>query len=164
MTPAAMPRTIVAVTAEDDRYDAVRARATAIAQDDGSTVILYDLDAAGIFASPVPTGWSGEGERDLTDEEAGPRDRLGPDELETAGRAQIAEQVRAMRAIGVDAWAWLPTSSDARDLAAYAERQRASLVLVPPDLQQPGLLDRVAGRAGAAEAEAGSSVSFETVG
>ena len=164
MNAAGTPRTIVAVTAEDDRYRAVRTRAATLAQGEGMTVILYDLDAAGLFASPVPTEWSGEGERELVDEEAGPAERLGPDELETAGRARVAEQVRALRATGVDAWAWLPTSSDARDLAAYAERQGAAVVLVPPDLQQPGLLDRVAGHAGVAEADAGSTVPFETVG
>lgn len=164
MNAAATPRTIVAVAAEDDRYEAVRTRATTLAQEQGLTVILYDLDAAGMFASPVPTAWSGGGERELTDEEAGPRERLGPDELETAGRGRIAEQVRALRGMGVDAWAWLPTSSDARDLAAYAERQGATLVLVPRGLEQPGLLDRVAGHAGIAEADAESPVPFETVG
>jgi hypothetical protein len=164
MTPAATTRTIVAVTGEDDRYRSLRTRATALAQGNPTTVILYDLDVGGRFASPVPTGWSGEGERELTDEEAGPADRLGPDELETAGRAAIAEQVRALRALGVDAWAWLPTSHDARDLAAYAERQGATLVLVPRDLEQPGLLDRVSGQAGAAQADAESAVPFETVG
>ena len=127
-------------------------------------MILYDLDAGGLFASPVPTGWSGDGEQELTSDEAGPRNRLGPDELETAGRAPIAEQVRGLRALGVDAWAWLPTSRDARDLAAYAERQGATLVLVPADLAQPGLVDRrVAGHAGVAEAgSAGSPIRFET--
>jgi len=125
------------VTGEDDRYEAVRSRASALAAGHG-TVILYDLDAGGLFASPVPTAWSGEGEQELTDEESGPRDRLGPDELDTAGRGAVAEQVRQLRSVGVDAWAWLPTSKDAKDLAAYAQRQGASLVLVPPDLGPPG--------------------------
>jgi len=164
MTQAPLTRTIVAVTGEDDRYRALRTRATSLAEGGPTTVILYDLDAGGLFASPVPTEWSGEGERELTSDEAGPEDRLGPDELETAGRAPIAEQVRGLRALGVDAWAWLPTSRDARDLAAYAERQGATLVLVPADLAQPGLMDRVAGHAGVAEADAGSPIRFETVG
>src|SRR6187431_1603243 len=121
-------RTIVAVTGEDDRYRAVRSRATALAAAGQGTVILYDLDAGGLFASPVPTVWSGEGQQELVDEEAGPRDRLDPDELDTAGRSAIAEQVRSLRSAGVDAWGWLPTTKDAGDLAAYAERQGASLV------------------------------------
>ena len=66
--------------------------------------------------------------------------------------------------MGVDAWAWLPTSKDAGDLAAYAERQGASVVLVPPDLEEPGLVDRLVGRTGAAEAGEASPVRFETVG
>jgi hypothetical protein len=131
-------QTIVAVTGEDDRFSAVRSRATALAAGGKGTVILYDLDAGGMFASPVPTEWSGEGERELTDKEAGPRDRLDPDELDTAGRGAVAEQVRQMRSMGVDAWAWLPTTKNATDLAEYAQRQGASVVLVPPDLGQPG--------------------------
>jgi hypothetical protein len=127
-------QTIVAVTGEDDRYRPVRSRATALAAGGHGTVILYDLDAGGLFASPVPTAWSGEGEQELTDEESGPRDRLGPDELDTAGRGAIAEQVRQLRSMGVDAWAWLPSSKHVSDLAAYAEHQGASVVLVPPDL------------------------------
>jgi hypothetical protein len=156
--------TIVAVTGEDDRYRAVRSRATALAAGGRGTVILYDLDAGGLFASPVPTGWSGEGEQELTDEEAGPRDRLDPDELDTAGRGAVADQVRQLRSMGVDAWAWLPTSKDFADLAAYAERQGASVVLVPPDLQEPNLIEKVVGNEGAAQADEHSPVPFETVG
>ena len=87
-------QTIVAVTSEDDRFARVRCRATALAAGGQGTVILYDLDAGGLFASPVPTEWSGEGEQELLDEEAGPRDRLDPDELDTAGRGAVADQVR----------------------------------------------------------------------
>jgi hypothetical protein len=154
---------IVAVTGEDDRFRAVRGRAGAMAADGQGTVILYDLDAGGLFASPVPTGWSGEGQRELVEEEAGPRDRLDPAELDTAGRTAIADQVRALRSVGVDAWGWLPTSRDAADLAAYAERQGAAVVLVPPELEEPGFLDRLVGREGAADAGARSPVRFETV-
>ena len=157
-------QTIVAVTGEDDRFAPIRSRATALAAGGQGTVILYDLDPGGIFARPVPTEWSGEGQEQLVEQEAGPRDRLDPDELDTAGRSAIAEQVRSMRTVGVDAWGWLPTTKDARDLAAYAERQGASLVLVPPELEQPGLIDRLVGREGAAEANQHTPVTFETVG
>jgi hypothetical protein len=161
--PDETTQTIVAVTGEDDRFAPVRSRATELAGGGHGTVILYDLDAGGLFASPVPTEWSGEGQEQLVEQEAGPRDRLDPDELDTAGRSAIAEQVRSMRAAGVDAWGWLPTTKDAGDLAAYAERQGASLVLVPPQLEEPGLIDRIAGRTGAAEADKHTSVRFETV-
>jgi|tagenome__1003787_1003787.scaffolds.fasta_scaffold20514043_1 hypothetical protein len=156
-------QTIVAVTGEDDRYRAVRSRATALAAGGRGTVILYDLDAGGLFSSPVPTEWSGEGQQELAEQEAGPRDRLDPDELDTAGRAAVAEQVRQLRSMGVDAWAWLPTSKGTADLVDYAERQGASVVLVPPDLEQPSLVDRVVGRTPPDEAAHGSRVPFETV-
>jgi hypothetical protein len=155
-------RTIVAVIGEDDRYDAILDRATVLAQEQDAAVILYDIDAAGVFASPVPTGWSGQGEEALMAEESS-GERLDPDALETAGRGPVAGQVRALRAKGIDAWGWLPTSRDAADLARYAERQRASVVLVPPDLQQPSLGDRVLGNEGAATAGERSTVTFETV-
>jgi len=155
-------QTIVAVTGEDDRYDAIRSRASSMAAGGRATVILYDIDAAGVFASPVPTGWSGEGQEELLEDEA-IHDRLDPDALATAGRAKIADQVRAMRSIGVDAWGWLPTKKDAAELASYAERQRASVVLVPKDLEQPSLVDRVLGNEGAAQANEQSPVRFETV-
>jgi hypothetical protein len=153
---------IVAVTGEDDRFAAVRSRATAMAAGSDSTVILYDIDAAGIFASPVPTEWSGEGQEQLVEEEAS-GDRLDPDALATAGRAAIAEQVRSLRSVGVNAWGWLPVKKDAAELAAYAERQGASVVLVPPDLQQPSLVDRVLGNEGADQANQESPVRFEVV-
>src|SRR3954451_4879210 len=156
-------QTIVAVTGEDDRYRAVRSRATALAAGGRGTVILYDLDAGGLFSSPVPTEWSGEGQQELTEQEAGPRDRLDPDELDTAGRAAGAEQGRQLRSVGVDAWAWLPTSKGTADLAEYAERQGASLFLVPPDLEEPSLVDRVCGRSGTDGVGHRSRAPFEIV-
>lgn len=162
MATASGSQTIVAVTGEDDRYNAIRTRASALAAGGRGTVILYDIDAAGMFASPVPTEWSGEGQKELVDDEAA-RDRLDADALETAGRGAIANQVRSLRSIGVDAWGWLPTKKDAADLAAYAERQGASVVLVPKDLEQPSLVDRVVGNEGTQQANAESPVRFETV-
>ena len=133
------PRTIVAVTGEDDRYARVRSRASAMAAGTAATVILYDLDAAGMFSSPTPTEWSGEGQQELTPE------RMDPDELEAQGRKPLADQVRSLRSVGVDAWGWLPSSKDTKDLAAYAEREGADVILVPPDLEKPGLVERVQG-------------------
>ena len=134
-------RTIVVVTGEDDRYAPVRTRASAMAAGSPSTVILYDLDAPGVFSSPVPTEWSGEGEQELTPE------RMGPEELEAQGRKPLADQVRNLRDVGIDAWAWLPTSADASALAEFAERQGADVILVPRDLEEPGLLERLQGKA-----------------
>src|SRR4051812_18021943 len=125
-------RTVIAVTSEDDRYAAVRDAAVERAKDERATLILYDLDAAGRpLESPLPAQWSAEG----TEDEVG--DRLGPEELEAAGRAAIGAQVQAARRAGVDAWGWLPDDAGKDSLVEYASRQPGSLVLLPegdPDL------------------------------
>jgi hypothetical protein len=117
--------TIVAVTTEDDSHAAVRKRAAALARHGGSTLILWAADASlSALESPLPTGWSGDGE----EEQFG--DRLGPNDLEAAGHEPLARQVGQLRADGIDAWGWLPDTADADHLAAYAVDQGATLVLV----------------------------------
>jgi hypothetical protein len=119
-------RTVIAVTGEDDRFAPVRKAGLDRAQAEHATLILYDLDAPeSPLESPLPTGWSADG----TEEEVG--DRLGPEELEAAGRAPIAEQVRLARAEGIDAWGWLPSDPGREELIAYAARQPGAHVLVP---------------------------------
>src|SRR5438874_358168 len=55
----APPHCIIAYTAEDDRYAALRLTAEVAARNAGATLILYDIDAAGMFAAPLPTvEWS----------------------------------------------------------------------------------------------------------
>lgn len=156
MSEPLRPRVIVAVTGEHDRHDPVRARAADLAARHGGTVILYDLDAAGPFESPVPTNWSAEGA-----EEQLP-DRLAPDDLERAGRAAVADQVRSLRDGGVDAWAWLPPKPGGEALATYAREQGAELILVPEDLESPGLLQRLQGN-DAEEARAAADVPVVVV-
>src|SRR5262245_18307500 len=121
-------RTVIAVIGEDDRYARIRRAATKRAHDEHATLILYDIDAASSsLESPVPTEWSGEG----TDEGVG--DRLGPQELEVAGREAIARQVTEARRAGIDAWGWLPSGSGTEALIEHAARQPGSVLLVPDD-------------------------------
>jgi hypothetical protein len=123
------PRTIIAIAGEDDRYASLREVAIERARQEHATLILYDLDApTSPLESPLPTEWSAEG----TEEEV--TDRLGPDELEAAGRAELAGQVRAAREAGVDAWGWLPGDSGREGLVSYASEQPSALLLVPDDL------------------------------
>src|SRR3990172_1734334 len=120
-------RTIVAVTTEDDRLADVRDSGMDRALREHATLILYDLSAGSSrLESPLPTAWSAEGTEEAVS------DRLGPEELEAAGRAEIARQVREARRRGIDAWGWLPDADDDATLHAYAARQPSPLVLVPP--------------------------------
>jgi hypothetical protein len=122
------PRTVVAVIGEDARYDALRERAIEAARKDHATLILYDLDAGrDPLESPLPTEWSAEGTEEAVS------DRLGPDELEAAGRHVIAQHVRAARNGGLDAWGWLPEHDDKDTLIAYAADLVDPLLLVPDD-------------------------------
>src|SRR5204863_3510863 len=90
--------TIIVVTTEDDRFKDARRTAVERARAERATLVLYDIDAGGDpLESPLPTGWSAEG----TDRQVG--DRLGPDELEAAGRGPVARQVLEARRQGVDA-------------------------------------------------------------
>lgn len=149
-------RTIVAYTGEGDRYAAVRRRAVDMARETGATVVFYDADAASPLASPLPTNWSAEG----TDMEVPAR--LEPDDLDAAGRGALADEVRNARAEGVEAYGWLPSGSDARDLAVYAEEIGAERILVPADLDDPDLVDRLRGRS-ADEAREAARVPVEAV-
>ena len=125
--PTPRPAAIVAVIGEDESHRAVIKRAADVARTAGSTVILWDRDAASPLESPLPTEWSGDGE------EAQFGDRLAPDDLTAAGREPLAREVRALREDGLDAWAWLPSGSDAEDLASYAADQQADLIFVSAD-------------------------------
>jgi hypothetical protein len=152
------PRTIVAITGEEEHYRAVREKAGEIAATEGAGVILYNLDAADLFSSPLPTNWSGEGEEELYRHP----ERLGPDDLDAVGRPNIAAQVRDFRSRGIEAWAWLPDSADGEDLAAYAERQGAGLIVVPEDLASPSLIERLQG-AGLDETREATNIPVMTV-
>ena len=130
------PRTVVAVIGEDARYDALHEEAVRRALADHATLILYDLDAGrDPLESPLPTDWSAEGTEEAVS------DRLGPDELEAAGRRAVARQVRAARDQGLDAWGWLPARDDKDTLSAYVDDLTDPLILVPDD--EPDLREAV---------------------
>lgn len=126
----------MAVLGEDGRYDPLRRQAVDRALAEHATLIFYDLDAGrDPLESPLPTDWSAEGTEEAVD------DRLGPDELDAAGRHAIAREVRAARDRGVDAWGWLPAHDDKDTLSAYAADLTEPLIFVPDD--EPDLRDVV---------------------
>jgi hypothetical protein len=120
------PATIIAVTSERERHRKVVERAATVASETGATVILFDIESAGTspLESPLPTDSSADGESEQFGK------RLDPGDLEAAGQGSLADQVRVVRAAGVNAFGWLPDKSDAKALAEYAADQAADLVLV----------------------------------
>jgi hypothetical protein len=117
--------TIVALTGHDKPRQTLLDRAESVGRDTGATVILFDRDAdLGPLMSALPTGWSADGE----EEQFG--NRLNPEDLEAAGQAELADQVRRLRAAGIQAFGWLPSTANANSLADYASKQGAVRVLV----------------------------------
>lgn len=125
-------RTVLGYTSEDDRLQPSRQRAIELARAGGHRLILYDVDAAGVFQKPLPTGWSSEG----SEREFG--DLLGPGDLERAGRHVLAVQVAEARASGLDAWGWLPGDLGSSGLLDYVRRVGVDVIVVPRQVGHPG--------------------------
>jgi hypothetical protein len=131
MTPTTTS-TIVAVAAEDGRFDYVWRTAVERARERHARLILYDVDAKpSPLENPLPTNWSAHGEREqyAAKEERG-QPMTVPD-LEAVGHAPLADRVREASAAGVRAYGWLPDDSTPDALGEFALREGAELVVVP---------------------------------
>jgi hypothetical protein len=131
------PSTIIAYAADDGRYDHVAKAATDTAAQSQARLIFYDIDAPGLLKDLVPAGGM-----DIPDGEL-----LDGSHLQAAGRNHVAEQVERARRSGIDAYAWIPAEGGADELGRYAETIAADMILLPADLLQPSLFDRLRGRA-----------------
>ena len=129
---------VLAVTADDDRYAAVRSEATRIAAEQNGRLILYDWDAATVLGDPLPSNWSGDGAAEDVPSE------LDEAALEAAGRSEIAAQVAEARQAGVATTAWLPSKPGAEPLTDYAREHGVGTIVVPRDLEAAGELERLA--------------------
>ena len=112
---------LVAYVSEDDELDHVRDAALEIGRG-GARVILYDRDSASAFSDP-----------------------LSDQELVKLGREPFARKVAAARQAGVDAWGWLASDHGTDALVTYARDHGADLILLPADLEDPGLSERLKG-------------------
>ena len=134
----ASARLLVAYVSEDDELDHVRDAAVEIGRR-GAKVILYDRDSASAFADPMPNQWASQAEG------AQYSDPLSDQELVKLGREPLARKVAAAREAGVDAWGWLASDHGTDALVEYARGHGADLVLLPADLEDPGLAERLKG-------------------
>ena len=132
-------RLLVAYVSEDDELDHVRDAAIEIGGKGGARVILYDRDSASAFADPMPNQWASQAEG------AQFSDPLSDQELVKLGREPFARKVAAAREAGVDAWGWLASDHGTDALVAYARDHGADLILLPADLEDPGLGERLKG-------------------
>ncbi|HEV8403551.1 MAG TPA: hypothetical protein VGQ31_11000 [Candidatus Limnocylindrales bacterium] len=120
---------VIAVTADDDRFAASRRAAMDLAENAGAELILYDWESPMLLGDPLPSVWSADG----TDTAV--PDRLDEKALEAAGRAAIAQQVGEARAAGLRASGWLPSERGADALFKYAQDHKAIGIVIPADLK-----------------------------
>jgi hypothetical protein len=132
-------RLLVAYVSEDDELDHVRDAALELGAESGARVILYDRDSASAFADPMPNQWGSQAEG------AQFGDPLSDQDLVKLGREPFAGKVAAAREAGVDAWGWLASDHGTDALVEYARGHGADLVLLPADLEDPGLAERLKG-------------------
>jgi hypothetical protein len=138
---------IVAWVGEGDELAHVERAALELARANGARVILYDHDAASSFSDPVPNQWGSEGEERLFG------DPLSDEELVKLGVEPMARKVAAARADGLDAWGWLATGHGTDDFVEYGREHGADLLLLPAELQEPGLGDKLRGETAAKAVE-----------
>jgi nucleotide-binding universal stress UspA family protein len=155
----ASARLLVAYVSEDEELDHVRDAATEIGRRSGAKVILYDRDSASAFSDPMPNQWASQAEG------AQFGDPLSDQELVKLGREPFAGKVAAAREAGVDAWGWLASDHGTDALVAYARDHGADLILLPADLEEPGLAERLKGETvdNAVEEATGSATGLAVV-
>jgi nucleotide-binding universal stress UspA family protein len=131
-------RLLVAYVSEDAELDHVRDAALELGRR-GAKVILYNRDSASAFSDPMPNQWASQAEG------AQFGDPLSDQELVKLGREPFARKVAAAREAGVDAWGWLASDHGTDALVTYARDHGADLILLPADLEDPGLAERLKG-------------------
>ncbi|MGH2380645.1 MAG: hypothetical protein ACRDG7_05425 [Candidatus Limnocylindria bacterium] len=105
----------------------------------GARLIFYALDDYTPLADPLPAAWSG-------DQEPGEfSDPLTADDLEMLGHPALAEQVAEAHGLGISAGGWLPREGGVDAMVDYAREHGAEVVLLPDDLPDRGLVDRLVG-------------------
>ena len=62
-----------------------------------------------------------------------------------AGRAYLARQLDDLDSNGVQGGAILPTGHGFKQLAEWAEQEKANLIVIPESAARPGLIDRIKG-------------------
>ncbi len=154
---AATRGTIVALVDEQGDLEHVRRAAVEMVEGaPGARLILYDASSASALTEPVAAPVSAEGVADQYGS------LLSPDDLEKLGRPELARQVRDARAKGVDAWGRLASEHGMEPLMSFARDQQADLVLLPDDIADPGVIDRLRGDT-IEDAEEAASVPFQVV-
>lgn len=137
-----MPKAIMVYATEDQRHPALQEEALKTASAAQATLIFYDIDAPDRLGSPRPTAWSA----DIDEEVVIGGHLMDPNHLEAAGQHELAEQVKRARDAGIEAFGWLPEDQSVDKMVEYADEQGVDVIMVPAELADAGLVDRLRGR------------------
>jgi nucleotide-binding universal stress UspA family protein len=136
---ALAPTCVAVFVDESGDFDHARRAAVGLAAKHGARLILYDSTTASAFTEPVRSTFSAEG----AGQQYGPL--LSDVDLERLGRSGLARQVREARDERVDAWAHLASEHGAEPFVQLAREQGADLLVLPEELGEPGVVDRLRG-------------------
>ena len=100
-----------------------------------AALILYDISAASYLVNPYPNSQAVE-------ELNRP---LSTMDLALLGRQYLIDQIDHLDQHGVCAGAILPTGHGFATLGSWAEQENIDLVVIPEQMVQPGLFDRIKG-------------------
>jgi hypothetical protein len=131
---------ILAYVSESDAYDHVLRAATDAARQGGAELILYDGESGSAISEPLPNEWSAAGEADQFGS------RLDAEQLVQLGRERMAAKLTDVVASGITAWAWLANSHGLEEFMDYGAFQGADLVMVPAELADAGVVDKLRGQ------------------
>jgi hypothetical protein len=130
---------VIALVAEEGEYDHVLRAGARMALERDAPLVLYDATSASAMSEPVSSPVSAEG----VGEQFGAF--LDAEELERLGRPEMAGRIRSLRDEGVDAWGRLASEHGVEALMRFAHDRRAELVVLPAEMDEPGVIDRLRG-------------------
>jgi Universal stress protein family len=130
---------VIALIDEEGEFDHVLRAGARLARERGAPLVLYDASSASSLSEPVSSPVSAEG----VGEQFG--SFLEPEDLERLGRPEMAARVRRLRDEGVDAWGRLASEHGVEPLMRFARDRGAALVVLPAEMDDPGLVDRLRG-------------------
>ena len=124
----------------DEAYAITRRAGLDLAKQDGATVLLYDRTSESYLTDPYPVGpWSPEDDAVSEDTE------LDRQMLENLGRHYLVEQWNEAEAQGVQVRAHLARGAAAEALADAVSRYQPDVVILPEEVNDPSLAERVTG-------------------
>jgi hypothetical protein len=128
---------VLAYVDESGTFDHVLRTGRTLAREHAARLILYDSIALPGAPVRIPGAAAGG--------DARVSDALSPADLHLAGRPVLGSAVEDARSDGIDAWGWLAPDPGVGPLMRFAEHVRAEVVVLPAELGDPEVFERLRG-------------------